>query len=127
MRIVFTVPGRPVPKQRPRIVHGRTYTPKETTAYEAHVRVFALQAMAAAGIAGKPLEGRLRLRMTAFFDDRRNRDLDNVIKAVTDACNGVLFVDDRQIDELHAYRGHSPSPRCEVDIEDLPVPPRQPT
>jgi hypothetical protein len=46
-----------------------------------------------------------------------------VIKAVTDACNGVLFVDDRQIDELHAYRGHSPSPRCEVDIEDLPRPP----
>jgi Holliday junction resolvase RusA-like endonuclease len=31
-------------------------------------------------------------------------DLDNIIKAVSDACNGILFDDDRYIDEITAAR-----------------------
>jgi Holliday junction resolvase RusA-like endonuclease len=83
------------------------------------VKLFALQAMATAGIAGRPLDGRLRLRVTAFFADLRRRDLDNVIKAATDACNGVVYVDDSQIDEVHAYRGESQRPRLEFDVETI--------
>lgn len=32
-------------------------------------------------------------------------DLDNLIKAVCDAMNGVVFLDDRWIDEIHATAG----------------------
>jgi len=31
-------------------------------------------------------------------------DLDNILKAVMDACNGVIFEDDRWIDEFHVVR-----------------------
>ena len=38
--VLFTVPGVPVPKGRPRVTRaGITYTPRETLNYEAQVRV----------------------------------------------------------------------------------------
>lgn len=38
MKVKFTIPGIPVPKARPRVVRGHTYTPKKTKDYEALVQ-----------------------------------------------------------------------------------------
>lgn len=58
-------------------------------------------AMLEAGYGG-PLEGRLAVTIYAHLSPRA--DLDNVLKSGLDGMQGVLFVDDRQIDELHVYR-----------------------
>lgn len=97
--IRIVVPGRPVPKQRPRvgvrmrgrrIVETHVYTPPETRAYEEHVRLCA----AAAG--AKPLEGPVAMDVDLWLFGRRG-DGDNYWKAIADALNGVAYRDDRQI------------------------------
>lgn len=43
MKVKFTIPGIPIPKARPRVVKGHTYTPKKTKDYETLVKdVYAL-------------------------------------------------------------------------------------
>jgi len=46
-------------------------------------------------------------------------DLDNYIKAVLDASNGILFKDDGQIAVLAAQKLYSLNPRIELEIEKL--------
>ena len=44
-------------------------------------------------------------------------DIDNVVKAVLDALNGVAYRDDTQVVELHVRKSYSEKPRVEVSIE----------
>lgn len=46
-------------------------------------------------------------------------DLDNYVKSTLDALNGVLWVDDARIVELHAFKFYSVSPRIEVVVKEL--------
>jgi Holliday junction resolvase RusA-like endonuclease len=97
----FVVDGPPVPKQRARRgAGGRFYTPPKTRAYEARVKLLALQARQIAvvksGIAW-PLDAQYELVLVARWPDRRRRDISNVLKSIEDACNTVLWNDDSQI------------------------------
>ena len=42
-------------------------------------------------------------------------DVDNLAKAVLDACNGVLWLDDSQIIELHGYK-HKGAGKVEIEV-----------
>ena len=99
-QIMFTVLGPPQPKARARVVNGRAYTPKSTAQYEQAVKAAALRAIKR----GWPLDARYSVLLTVTFADRRRRDLDNVLKAVMDACNGVVWRDDCQVDVIAVYR-----------------------
>lgn len=109
----FAVPGPVVPKARARVARGHAYTPQATRDYEAKVRRAAL----AAGVS--PLVGRIRLTITIHSADRRRRDLDNMIKAIQDALNGVAYVDDSQIDQLQADRMMMGEPGAWVTVEEI--------
>lgn len=129
--IPFTVPGPPVAKQRPRVTKsGHTYTPKETQHWESTCRILAHQAMQGA----KPHEGAVSLRITAHFQIPKTwpkwklkaepwatvgKDLDNIAKAVLDACNGVVYADDRQVVELHVNKHYDETPKVEVEARFL--------
>lgn len=53
-----------------------------------------------------------------WFRSRRAGDLDNRVKVTLDALNGVLWTDDDQVVELHAYRAEDKAnPRMEVTVE----------
>ncbi len=55
---------------------------------------------------GRPMEGRLALRITVCPPDGRRRDLDNVQKALLDAlAHAGVYRDDSQIDRLEVHRG----------------------
>ncbi len=103
--IRFVVPGPPVPKARARVVQrsgrSRAFTPALTARYEKTVATYALCARAAL-VERWPLDARYRVEVRVYR--RRAGDLDNVVKSALDACNGVLWADDAQVDELHAYR-----------------------
>lgn len=52
-----------------------------------------------------PLLGRLAVDLVVTFPDRRKRDLDNLPKAILDACTHAgLWLDDSQIDDLRVRR-----------------------
>ena len=93
----FIVPGKPVPKGRPRFGKGRAYTPRETMLAE---RAIAMSFRATSR--AKPLTGKVGLEVEFWYGDGRHGDLDNLVKTVSDALNGVAWVDDRQIVQLRA-------------------------
>lgn len=54
-----------------------------------------------------------------LYRPRRIGDIDGYLKSVFDSLNGILWVDDKQIVELHAFRfDDKNSPRVEIEIED---------
>lgn len=93
----FTVDGKPQGKQRARMGKGgRWYTPRETVAFETAVRNAAFIEMVAEGI-GKRYEHPVVLSVRCYFPDAHRRDGDNVLKAIQDALNGLVYVDDCQV------------------------------
>ena len=109
--LTITIDGPPVPKQRPR--HVRRYdnviifTPKKTVKFEKAVKMQAVKALHEwddENFGDWDTSARFEVSMFFFFPDRRNRDLDNCVKSITDALNKVVYDDDRQIDEIHAVR-----------------------
>jgi Holliday junction resolvase RusA-like endonuclease len=127
--------GEPKGKGRPRFrrATGATYTPHATRQYEAALRYTAQAAMRGR----PPLDGALRVRVEACMSvpaswSKKRRaaalaghirptvrpDLDNLAKAL-DACNGVVFGDDRQIVEAHIAKVYSDRPRLVIVCEPL--------
>lgn len=132
-KIQFCIPGNPVPKGRPRFTRqGRTYTPAKTKTYEDEVKAIALSAMV-----GEPLETPVAVYVRAIFpvpasyskkrteaclsgSERHTKrpDLDNVVKAITDGMNGVVYVDDAQIVRLVATKVYGTDAMVEVTVQE---------
>ena len=114
--ISFIVPGRPRPKQRPRIGrNGAVYTPRETRDYERFVGWCALQAMGGE----KPIAGPVALEALFYFKNCKTPDLDNCIKALLDGLQGVVFQNDRQVQKQSYEMRFDKEERVEVRIWEL--------
>jgi len=125
-----------IPKGRPRHTSsGHAYTPERTRDYEAAVR-YAAQ---------KKMQGKKQflatVRVTIFVyktvpksysKEKRvlaslgwiipsGGDLDNYVKAVTDALNGVVYHDDKQIGELHAKVRYGPANKVIIKVAAIGV------
>lgn len=115
--VSFVVPGPPQGKARPRMgAHGNVYTPAKTRAYEATIKLLALQALARAKW---PLGARkaTAIELQVVAESGARRDIDNVAKAVLDAMNGVAYDDDARVHELHVFRSvDAARPRVEVRL-----------
>lgn len=116
--LTFTVPGPVVPWQRTASVGGRRLTPKRQRDYQGLVRRTAAQHILASRLVagGWPLVERMSVSIFYVPHDRRRRDIDNVAKTIMDACNGVLWADDSQIDVLHVERVHDGDPGVTVCV-----------
>lgn len=116
-RGVFTlvVPGNPIPKGRPRVVDGHAYTPKATRDYEALVR-----GAAALAWPHDPMVGPLEVELIFYRENLRRADFDNLTKAVVDALQGVVLIDDNQI--VHAViwkRADRVNPRVVIVVQEV--------
>jgi len=119
MSIAFLIPGQPQGKGRPRATtingHARMYTPAKTRGYEAEV----WEAYRKAG--GGMLDGNLSMTIKAYreipksWNKQRRQDaamkfcdtkpdIDNIVKVICDALNGVAFKDDAQVVEVKAQK-----------------------
>ncbi len=108
----ITINGNPIPKGRPRVYKGHATTPKRTRAYEKLVRQ-------AAGITwrGEPTKQPLSVTLHFWRGDERRCDIDNLIKAILDALNGIVWEDDVQVRAVHAYRDYdNDRPRVEISV-----------
>lgn len=124
--VMFVVPGEPVPKQRPRVVTTeaasgerttRAFTPQRTKHYEVLVRDLAELACRSR------LEGSVSVTLTVF-SAHPTSDLDNIAKSVLDACRGVVFDDDRQVDRLEVTRVRTFDGEPRVRVLAAPFQPR---
>src|SRR5690554_1071742 len=101
MKYKITIPGRPVPKGRPRatVKKGKAflYTPIETREYEQKVGWSAKAA--GCGV----LDGVLSVKIDMYLRGRMG-DIDNYCKSILDGLNGVAWEDDRQINVIGARK-----------------------
>ena len=133
--ISFTVPGNPVAKGRARatMVAGRArmYTPSKTVSYEGKVALFASQAMNGLELLIGPVSLDLVLHMPipASWSGKKTKqaiageiiptvkpDCSNVLKAIEDAMNGIVYKDDSQISDVSIRRCYSASPKVVVYV-----------
>lgn len=134
--IAFEIPGPPVGKGRPRAFRMgnsvRMHTPEKTASYESLVKLAAKQAMAGAAPMAFPIALSLvvlhaipkswskRKQDAALQGTERpttKPDADNVAKAVADACNGIVWVDDAQVVELRVSKRYSSAPGVMVEVQ----------
>ena len=109
----FTVQGQPVPKARPRLApRGHTYTPHATREAELRVQQYCFANYPHL----RPSEGRIRLTVEFHLRGAVRSDLDNLWKLVSDALNGIVWVDDRQIVSAAAdVFTNATEPRTEIE------------
>lgn len=106
-------------------------TPEKTASYESMVKLAAHRAMKGAGLMAFPVALSLvvmhaipkswskRKQDAALAGTERpttKPDADNVAKAIADACNGVVWVDDAQVVELRVSKRYSATPGVMVEV-----------
>lgn len=113
-----TIHTRALAKERPRTGrNGHVYTPKRTQEYEKTVRYGAISQLEEGHVVPTgpvklvveifdevPMSWEPKKRALALVGDiyPQRGDLDNRVKAIEDALNGVYYVDDKQIVKLQA-------------------------
>lgn len=136
--VTFIVPGQPVAKGRPKFARQggfvRAYTPEKTVAYETLVQLVAGDAMQGAA----PMKGALFMHLRIFvaipkgltkrdlagiamgsYLPVKKPDSDNVLKAISDALNGIAYDDDVQIVDHTISKRYSDTPRAEVTLQRI--------
>ena len=96
----FEIQERAVPKGRPRFGKGHSYTPERTRDFEAMVAEETKKHIPDDWDTSVPM----LVSVDFYFNDKRKRDLDNCLKAVTDAMNRIAYDDDSQIEILQAQK-----------------------
>ncbi|MBU9175819.1 RusA family crossover junction endodeoxyribonuclease [Burkholderia gladioli] len=137
-RVEFVVPGTPVAKGRPRFArqggHVRTFTPEATERYENLVKLAARAAMRST----EPYAGPIRLIVNiglpipASWSLKRQAaaaageigatkkpDADNVVKALKDGMNGVVYLDDGQVVDLWISKRYARTPGVRIEAIEL--------
>jgi len=138
--VTFTVDGNPVAKGRPRFAKRgkfvQTYTPQKTKDYESLVMDAASEAMGVSEPLDTPMKIFIHIRMPIpksyskkmhqdcldqLIRPTKKPDWDNVAKAITDALNGIVYVDDCQIVDAHVTKRYSDWAGVDVIVmEELP-------
>lgn len=136
--VYFVVYGTPIGKGRPRATSRggfvRMYTDAKTLGFEAAVADEARTAMKG----WEPFDTPMQLQLSAYYPipkswSKKKRqlamdgdihpqvkpDLDNVMKAVLDALNSVVYADDSQVINMVATKRYSSDPRVEVYVHEV--------
>lgn len=134
--IRLVIPGTPIGKGRPRIrnwgTHASQYTPEKTANYESMVALVGQQAMAGREPLDEPLATTILVvaPIPASWSKRKQAmavageirpggkpDVDNVIKALFDGLNKVVWRDDSLVVECLAEKWYGPTPRVEMTVK----------
>ena len=114
-RNLIIIPGKPVPKGRPRMTKtGHVYTPEPTSTHEDWTR----WAIKASGHTAEP-DPHKTYRLTAvyYLAKGQRADVDNLLKLSMDALQGLVYTNDKQVTEVAASVRRNGEPRTELLIE----------
>ena len=134
----FIVEGQPKGKGRPRFTtsggYPRTYTPLETRRYEERIRecffeqvkepiekdkIDTLQIIAFYQVPASESKKRKQLMIDGKLSPTVKPDLDNVIKVVLDALNGIAYNDDKQLLNIYASKFYGAKPMLMVQLSEI--------
>lgn len=131
----FIIYGTPKPKKRPRVYRWSTVNPSKNDEMEAAQQLSELSDCF-------PLSGQIKVTLRFFKNPpkatpkwklplmeekiirpNKSPDLDNYVKLILDAFNGILWEDDRFIVQVDSSKFYTINKeRTEIEIEDLPFP-----
>ena len=140
-KLMFEIPGSPIGQGRPKFStingHAKAYDPEKSRNYKAYVRMLATQAMKKNDF--EMITGPCAIKIWAYFDIPKSKskkfkeaaleakerptkkpDADNIVKAILDALNGLMYKDDSCIVELSCVKYYSDVPRVEVYVDGYP-------
>ena len=128
MKLKFEFPVKAKAKERPRFSrkdkHVRTYTSDATRSYEHTIGMIAKAHMQGS----RPLNGQLIAEVC--FAIRKppttilacpKQDIDNFLKALFDALNGIAYQDDNQISEVIAKKKWSDRDLITLSLSPIPL------
>lgn len=131
----FEIPGKITGKGRPRVntTTAIAYTPAKTKEYEELVKQYFIIKYRRIN----PLEGRIKINITAYFSVPKNTskkqeenmlnnaisptkkpDIDNIAKIILDALNKLAFKDDNQITKLEIEKKYGTEEKIFVKVEE---------
>lgn len=128
--VTFEVIGNPRGKERPRMTRkGIVYTPKKTKDYEELIKE------GYKGTNEGKLSGEIEADIKAMYPipkstpkyklqdmlkehPQKKPDLDNIIKAVLDALNGIAYDDDKQVTKIHIEKFYSLEGKVIIKIKE---------
>ena len=141
MEIKFSVPGTPVAKARARTFldsrtgQYRSITPKKTASYEGDIkRFYQYETEGYTFQPGMPLAVEITARFVPVKSESKKRrnlmlcgllfhtkkpDIDNIVKSVMDALNGVAWHDDAQVVSILARKEYDENAGLDVAIKSL--------
>ena len=136
MTLRFFVPGPPVGKGRPRVAmhggHAHAYTPDRTADYEWLVRhcykgqcagAFAentpvsVEIVALYPIAKSATKAERAAMLAGEILPTKKPDVDNVLKIILDALNGLAYPDDKQVVYTSVRKKYAEEPGVWVTLE----------
>lgn len=134
----FTIPGEPTGKARPKVFRNGSFTkgvtPEKTVLYENLVKVefqrqcpsqpiiespVALKIRCFYGLAMRDSKKKKAAKLAGAIRPTKKPDIDNCIKIIADALNGLAYVDDTQIVAVVAEKFYAEIPRVEVEITEV--------
>lgn len=136
--VTFLVPGEPIGKGRPRVStiggHARMFTPTKTANYESLIALFAEKAMRGRELIAGPVLMELRIvvavakswskvktaeALAGEVMPTKKPDADNVLKAICDGINGIVFKDDVQVVNVSMSKRFGETPGVTVRVVPL--------
>lgn len=137
IHIYFTVP-QVSGKGRPRFARQgtfvKTYTDAKTLTYEKLIQTYAKQAMGSTspligavaaylhiGIPIPPSYSKTRQKACIEGLERPTKkpDIDNIVKAVLDGMNGIVYLDDKQVVDLHLTKVYSLKEGIDIMVKEI--------
>ena len=130
---MIVIEGKIKGKARPRVYNGHAFTPKDTVNYENWVKLCYQQQ------GGKLLQGSIRANIIAYYKipksyskkrvqairegkeyPQKKPDIDNCIKVILDALNGIAYEDDKQVVQVIAVKKWTEDiGRVEFSLEEI--------
>tara|TARA_R100000093_G_scaffold892_2_gene2431 strand:- start:88 stop:513 length:426 start_codon:yes stop_codon:yes gene_type:complete len=120
----------PVPASRPRVSRWSTYYPKKYTQFKKDMEALTgeLDTTPCENLVCVSLRFKVQIpkswskkkrleRENTFCDN--SSDIDNYIKAILDALNGVYFKDDKQVVEVFASKKYSNTPSISFKMMEI--------
>lgn len=135
--VEFTVYGEPKGKGRPRFSRTpygvRAVTPADTRNYEAFVKISYLNevgtvklegAIAAEIIGVFPIPKSVSKKQRELMEQgkvpyTKKIDIDNLVKSIMDALNGIAYDDDKQVVQLLAFKKYGVEPCVKVRFREV--------
>ena len=132
----FVVYGEPMTKGRPRFSRktGTTYTPAKTVEYENLIKLsyknacpddelfdgdtpLYVKISAYVSIPSSASKKKRQEMLDGKIRPTKKPDVDNIVKTIMDAGNGVIWHDDKSVVEVIVCKWYSDNPRVEVCVD----------